>query len=206
MAKKKTNAEKLSIAYINAYKRFNELKKLGYVFDKRTEKMFSAESFQTKALKPTKKNIDRYKSMNKDSLYKKAKGFYDIDRNVMTSVSKGKRIVRERKAEEKRREQERSNKNHELFEKLHTIESKYFDIEKQKYEVLNNYAEFVASGNYATSDLIAKIDIKIDIITYKSNQDEVNDAFDSINSMLTGGASYSDGGNMELIGTPYENL
>ena len=57
MAKKKTNYEKLSKAYLKAYKRYTDLKKEGFVFDKRTEKMFSTESFQYKSLKPTKKNI-----------------------------------------------------------------------------------------------------------------------------------------------------
>lgn len=206
MAKKKTNAEKLSDAYLKAYSRYTSMKKEGFVFDKRTEKMFSAESFQTKSLKPTKKNIERYNAITKSSLYKKAKGFYDIDRNVMTTVNQGKQIVRKKKAEEKARKQEISNKNKELFEKLNQIESKYFDVESQKNEVMNNYSEFVATGGVATSGLISKIDAKILIILYDSNQDHVNDAFDAINSMLTNGESYSDGGAIELVGTPYETV
>lgn len=204
--KKKTNTEKLSDAYINAFKKYNELRKQGFEFDKRTQKMFSAETFQQKALKPTKNNIERYKAITKSALYKKAKGFYDIDNNSMVSVSKGKKIVRQRKAEEKKQSIQKSNKNVELYQKLNNIDSKFFDIEQEKNEVLNNYADYVASGHYADSALIAKIDEKINIIIYSSKQELVNDAFDSINSMLTGGQSYSDGGNIELVGTPYENM
>ena len=206
MAKKKTNYEKLSKAYLKAYKRYTDLKKEGFVFDKRTEKMFSAESFQSKALKPTKKNIERYKGITKSALYKKAKGFYDIDRNVMTTVKEGKRIVRKQKAEEKARKQVVSNKNKELFEKLNQIQSKYFDIESQKDEVMNNYSEFVANGGNASAALISKIDEKIAVILYDSKQTNVNDAFDSINSILTNGESYSDGGLIDLVGTPYETV
>lgn len=206
MAKKKTNAEKLSTAYLKAYKRFNDLKKEGFIFDKRTEKMFSAESFETKTLKPTKKNIERYKSLTKSSLYKKAKGFYDIDKNAMFSVNQGKKVVRKRKAEEKAHRMESSNRRIELFQKLKDIDSKFFDIAEQKNEVLFNYSNFVLAGNEVTQEMITKIDGKIEVITYSSKQEIVNDAFDSINSMLTGGASYSDGGNMSLIGTPYENV
>lgn len=207
MAKrKKTNYEKLGKAYLTAYKRYTDLKKEGFVFDKRTEKMFSAESYQSKALKPTKKNIERYKGITKQALYKKAKGFYDIDRNVMTTVKEGKRIVRKQKAEEKARKQVVSNKNKELFEKLNQIQSKYFDIESQKDEVMNNYSEFVANGGNASTALISKIDEKIAVILYDSKQTNVNDAFDSINSILTNGESYSDGGSIDLVGTPYETV
>lgn len=202
MAKKKTNAEKLSIAYLKAYKRFSELKKLGYVFDKRMEKMFSAESFQQKSLKPTKKNIERYKNITKNDLYKKAKGFYDIDSNKMISVSAGKKLVNARRTKKK----EVSNMRVELFNKLNEIDSKYFDVTEQKNEVLNNFSSFVANGGQVTKALITRISEKIDIITFDSKQDHVNDAFDSINSMLTGGESYSDGGDVELIGTPYESM
>lgn len=204
MAKKKTNAEKLSDAYLKAYNRYTTMKKDGFVFDKRTEKMFSAESFQAKALKPTKKNIERYKAITKSALYKKAKGYYDINRNVMTTVKQGKQIVRKQKAEEKARKQAVSTKNKELFEKLNQINSKYFDIESQKNEVMNNYSEFVANGGAVSSGLISKIDEKIAVIIYDSKQDHVNDAFDAINSMLTNGESYSDGGSIDLVGTPYE--
>ena len=124
----------------------------------------------------------------------------------MTTVKEGKRIVRKQKAEEKARKQVVSNKNKELFEKLNQIQSKYFDIESQKDEVMNNYSEFVANGGNASTALISKIDEKIAVILYDSKQTNVNDAFDSINSILTNGESYSDGGLIDLVGTPYETV
>lgn len=203
---KKTNAEKLSGAYLKAYKRYNELSKQGFEFDKRTQKMFSAETFQGKSLKATKKNIERYKAITKSALYKKAKGFYDVDSNKMVSVSAGKKLVSKRTKEKKAQKQAVSNMRVELFNKLNEIDSKYFDISEHKNEVMNNYSSYVANGGDVTQNLITRISEKINIILYDSKQDHVNDAFDAINSMLTDGSSYSDGGDVDLIGTPYENL
>lgn len=199
--------KELSTQYVKAVDMYEDMRKQGYQFNKTFTRMMSYGAFSKKAKHVTQKDIEYYKQFTKKTnLYKRAKGFYDIDNNRMLTVSQAKIYLRRQKAKEKARKQVVSNKNKELFEKLNQINSKYFDIESQKNEVMNNYSEFVANGGIASSSLIAKIDEKIAVILYDSKQTNVNDAFDSINSMLTNGESYSDGGSIDLVGTPYETV
>ena len=210
--KKVSSAMLLSQAYKQARKRYDELLKAGFQFDKRTQKLMSDASFQAKSQKPTKRTIEQYKGITKANLYKRSKGFYDIDSNSMLSVEEGKRKVRERKKEERVLKKkldawdELSSFIGNIDETVMTRDAGEVNFRSEKNSVLSAIQDQRRNGASVPKNVMSKIESLLAVLENPSEtQDDKEQAWSAIESVVTDEPTESDIGFMSMIGTPFES-